>query len=228
MLGQRYHKRKVIMKGNLMILNSYDGAEHLKTEKTRTSIISFSSKLIGSSIIKCGVTAGGSRNILTWQQIKGEEKPSVLFPAMESQYQSMSRIMEKESDEPLIPDSNLTFYELHDGKMLYLLTQHSLFNRKHYPFLLCKCQRGQGVRDKTHKCEMISHEETIRLHDRSLKKWTRKSANPNVGINWSVKHHMDWVDEHNFGISHFGMHPNILRRDNIRFDVFHLLSLIHI
>ena len=65
MLGQRYHKRKVTMKGNLMILNSYDGAEHLKTEKTRTSIISFSSKLIGASIIKCGVTAGGSRNILT-------------------------------------------------------------------------------------------------------------------------------------------------------------------
>ena len=47
-------------------------------------------------------------------------------------------------------------------------------------------------------------------------------------MNWSVKHHINWVDEHKFGISHFGMHPNILRHVNtgIRFDVFHLRCAI--
>ena len=33
---------------------------------------------------------------------------------------------------------------------------------------------------------------------------------------------MNWVDRENFGISHFGLHPNELDRDNIRFDIFHL------
>ena len=163
---------------------------------------------------------------MTWQQVKGEEKASILFPALESQYRSMNSIMEKDKDEPLIPDSKLTFYELHDGKMQYLLTQHSLFNRKHYPFLLCKCQRGQGVKDKEHKCTFTSHEETVRLYDRSLKRWKRQKGIPNVGEKYSVTKHMDWVDEKNFGISHFGVHPNILRRDSLRFDVFHLRCAI--
>ena len=38
--------------------------------------------------------------------------------------------------------------------------------------------------------------------------------------------HMDWIDAQNLGISHFGFHPNLLRRDNIRFDVFHLRCAI--
>ena len=42
----------------------------------------------------------------------------------------------------------------------------------------------------------------------------------------SKKKHMDWVDENNFGISHFGLHPDLLRRDNMRFDVFHCRSSI--
>ena len=227
LLAQRYHKRNIKMTGNFMVLNSYDGAEHLKTEKKRTNIISFSSKLLGASVIKCGVTAGGSRNILTWQQVKGEEKANVVVPALESQYRSMCAIVEKEDkDERLIPDSKLFFFELHDGKMHYLLTQHSLFNRKHYPFLLCKCQRGQGVKDINHKCELISQEETLRLHDRSLRKWTRKRGIPAIGHKWTVKLHMVWVDEKNYGISHFGIHPNTLRRDRLRFDVFHLRCAI--
>ena len=33
---------------------------------------------------------------------------------------------------------------------------------------------------------------------------------------------MDWIDERNFGVSHFGLHPFLLRRNNIRFDNLHL------
>ena len=38
---------------------------------------------------------------------------------------------------------NLQCYDIHDGKMLYLLTQHSAWNRRHHPFILCKCKKGQ-------------------------------------------------------------------------------------
>ena len=33
-------------------------------------------------------------------------------------------------------------YYMHDGKMLYLITQNSMWNRKHYLYLICKCKRG--------------------------------------------------------------------------------------
>ena len=36
-----------------------------------------------------------------------------------------------------------------------------------------------------------------------------------------MKDHLDWIDEHNFGVSHFGFHPNDLPRHLLRFDVFH-------
>ena len=41
-----------------------------------------------------------------------------------------------------------------------------------------------------------------------------------------MKKHMDWVDQYNVGVSHLGVHPDKLRRANIRFDVFHLRSAI--
>ena len=41
-----------------------------------------------------------------------------------------------------------------------------------------------------------------------------------------VKNHMDWCAKKNMGISHLGVHPDELRRDNICFDVFHMRSAI--
>ena len=37
---------------------------------------------------------------------------------------------------------------------------------------------------------------------------------------------MKWVDEKNDGISHFGLHPDLLPRDGIRFDTFHMKCAI--
>ena len=33
---------------------------------------------------------------------------------------------------------------------------------------------------------------------------------------------MNWIDEQNFGISHFGIHPDKLKYNNIGFDTFHM------
>ena len=57
----------------------------------------------------------------------------------------------KENGIPELTNKNITCFELHDGKILYLLTQHSLFYFKYFPFLLCKCQRGQGITDENHE-----------------------------------------------------------------------------
>ena len=37
-----------------------------------------------------------------------------------------------------------------------------------------------------------------------------------------MEDHCNWADEKNFGITHFGVNPNKLRRDQIRLDTFHL------
>ena len=108
--------------------------------------------------------------------------------------------------------------------MLCLLTSHSLHNRQHHPFLLCKCLRGQGFSDENHECKIISHDNQINHWNRSKKRWERNASKEQVSSkkgSHSKKKHMDWIDENNFGISHFGLHPAFLRRDNMRFDVFH-------
>ena len=121
-------------------------------------------------------------------------------------------------------DCQVSYYDMHDGKMIYMLTQHSLYNRKFHHFLLCACHRGDGVINGDHKCKLLSHNEKIRLFSRSEKKWKRKMTP--MSIEYTHAKHMDWVDSDNKGVSHFGLHPSKLRYGNIQFDVFHLCSAV--
>jgi len=201
-------------------MDSYDGAEHRKIKNMKTGIVSFSSQICNATIIKeKGATPASSFNILIWQQYIGDENRSNLFPALTDVYARKRHIRENGMEK--FKDGSVFFYDLHDGKMLYLSTQHSLFNRKHHPFLLCKCQRGQGLVDSEHICEPISHTEQVRFWERSKRRWDSKRSRSGAA-SWSMKNHVDWIDENNVGISHFVFHPNELRRDSLRFDVFHL------
>ena len=66
----------------------------------------------------------------------------------------------------------IEFWDMHDGKMLYLLIQNSSYNRKFYPFLFCKCRRGDFLKDGF-KCELITHNEHQILYDNSSRKFGR-------------------------------------------------------
>ena len=224
-LFQRYKKNGVTLKDSCVVLNSYDGAIHENTEKKRTHIISFSSRLPSESYTK--IYAGGSKEILTWQQMLGEEKVEYIFPALDPMYRRIKNMRGEELYISMVEICKLSVYELHDGKMRYLRTQHSLWNRKHRPFLICNCKRSEGVTNPEHECSLISNDETLILWDRSLKRWTRKGENmrSEQTIYKNIAH-MDWLDEYNQGISHFGIHPNLLRRDHLRLDVFHMRCAI--
>ena len=204
---------------DVFVLDSIDGAEHLRSKKKITSVISFSSSLTcGTWINNSKVSAGNLLNILTWQQLRGKETIHTMLPAVEPYFHEKKRL--RESTE----NRNYYYYDLHDGKMLYLLTQHSQWSRKNYPFLLCKCGRGEGVTaNETHVCKRISHEEQIVAYGRSAHRWDLKRTRER---NYSVKDHMDWVDDKNGGMSHFGLHPDLLPRDGIRFDTFHMKCAI--
>ena len=210
------------LSGSVIIMNSCDGAEHRKTQSKKVSIVSFSSQLISKNSIKLGMSPASSHNILTWQQMLGSETSHNLFPILRPIYERKKHMLETAPD--FLNGCFVSFCDLHDRKMSHLLTGHSLHNRRHHPLLLCKCQRGQGCIDENHWCVLIPHEEQIELWDRSKKRWDRRTSADQVlkkGPH-TEKNHMDWIDEHNFGVSHLGLHPSLLRRDNIRFDNLHL------
>lgn len=84
-----------------------------------------------------------------------EETQSTVFPAVIPVYEEKKRLMARET---VLDGVNLSLYDMHDGKMLYMLTQHSLWNRKYHPFLLCKCEHGEGVKNANHKCIQFTHQ----------------------------------------------------------------------
>ena len=148
----------------------------------------------------------------------GQEKAETLFPLLKDVYKSKYQL--------LTTDANRVYYDMHDSKMLYILTQHSLYNRKHHPFILCTCKRGDAVRDPNYVCKLLPHEQHLTLWDRSKRRWQYKRTNLNANEKYDAKDHNDWIDEKNSGISHFGIHPDYLRNDHICFDVFHMTCAI--
>ena len=215
------HGRRVdVEKDNVVVLDSIDGAEHIKSKTQITSVISFSSSFFcGSWINDHLLTAGASRSILTWQQLRGKETIYSMKPAVASYFEEKKVLRESAEHR------NCWFYDLHDGKMLYLLTQHAQWNRKENPFLLCNCSRGAGVRNNNnHVCTWLTHEEQIEKYNRSERRWNKKRNEPvpPSGKEYTVRDHMDWVDSSNVGVSHFGIHPDLLPRDGLRFDTFHM------
>ena len=209
------------LRKKVIILDSYDGAEHRKTQSKKVSIVSFSSQLISKNSIRLGMSPASSHNILTWQQMIGSETSQNLFPVLEPIYERKKHMLE--TAPVCLNGCDVSFYNLHDGKMLYLLTAHSLHNRRHHPFYFASVN-SQGCINENHECVLIPHEKQSDHWDRSKRRWERRTSADQIVSKgpYTVKKHMDWIDENNFGISHFGLHPSLLRRDNIRFDIFHL------
>ena len=112
--------------------------------------------------------------------------------------------------------------------MLYLLTQHAQWNRKHSPFLLCSCTKGEGVRNnENHVCKLITSNDQKSLYNNSEKVWNERSYYAkDRNKKYSKKDHMDWADRKSKGITHFGVSPDLLPRESIRFDTFHLKCAI--
>ena len=64
-------------------------------------------------------------------------------------------------------NANIDFYKMHDSKMIYQLTQHSLYSRKYHPMLLCRCKRGEVVQDIDHSCTIIEDSDQLEYYNRS-------------------------------------------------------------
>ena len=83
----RKYNRNIPENADVIVIDSFDGAEHAKSNKKRTSLITFSSQLFTPEMINLGeITCGSSLNILTWQQLNGTESYSNMMPAVKDYF----------------------------------------------------------------------------------------------------------------------------------------------
>ena len=52
------------------------------------------------------------------------------------------------------------------------------------------------------------------------------NACKNPDLLYNHKHHIDWVDENNEGVSHFRINPSLMTRDGIGLDTFHMKCFV--
>ena len=81
-MANKHIRKGRTLSGDILVINSYDGAEHTNTKKGKTRIVSFSSQMCSTSTIKNGASTAKRMNILTWQQMAGDEKRKSILPAI--------------------------------------------------------------------------------------------------------------------------------------------------
>lgn len=91
----------------------------------------------------------------------GKEDPVHVLKSIKDYY--FQKLQLRQSLQREGEGKNAMLFDMHDGKMLYILTGHSLWNRKHFPFLLCTCARADGVKDTNHCCNIMSNDKNHRL-----------------------------------------------------------------
>ena len=124
---------------DVILLSSFDGAEAIRTNTKVSTVISYSSSMLTSSMITSKqVKAGSSFNICTWMQVLGKEEFTTLNGSLSNYFQSRQEYTSGTKKIQHLPNSKVYCYDVHDGKMMYMLFQHSVWNRKHHPFIMCK------------------------------------------------------------------------------------------
>ena len=206
--------------GNVAIIDGYDGAVHVSSTNNEIGIVSYSSLLFHESFFVHGITTATSGNILTWMQSITDETRDTLLPLLIPIYESQKKLRETASTTH--EGATFYYYQCHDAKCIYVLTGHAHFTRLKKPYLLCKCDRGDGARDPNHVCTFISDNEQVELYDKAEEQWNRHEHDPN----YTEDEHREWVANKNDGVSNRGVHPLLLVQSSIRPDVFHLGCII--
>ena len=212
---------------HLMCTTSFDGAEAFRTRKNLTSVVTMSSFLFTKELLEQGMlTAGTSLDILTWLQLLAKEEIVILDEVTKNYYELRTRFNKKDLKLDVENDGTgieVYCYDTHDGKMIYELTQHSSWSRKHHPYVLCKCSKGESTKSSNHICQKISDKDYERHWTYSKERFEQEVAKD---AEYTKESHRKWCDEENLGITHFGIDPRKFPLSTIRFDVFHLFMAI--
>ena len=83
----------------------------------------------------------------------------------------------------------------------------------------CTCKREETVTDPTKQCVLFTAEQYRKLHKRSFR-YDEHAKQKDV--NYSKNAHCNWCDVKNKSMIHFGINPDKLNIELLRFYVFHL------
>ena len=117
---------------------------------------------------------------------------------------------------------------MHDAKFAYTLTQHAGCSFLKSSYILCGCNKGEAVGNNKYVCKLATDLEQLLLYNASAKKWatiTTHTSDPKLQKKEKEKH-KKWIQWHNKGITHFGLHPSLLPLSAIQCDVFHMGCLV--
>ena len=93
------------------------------------------------------------------------------------------------------------------------------------PYWYCKCNKGDGCKRKKHKCVKLTPVEELAAYEASKKKWEEyKKHFPTMSKKKLKKKLRVWAATYNYGVLHWGIHPELLPMDEIRPDVFHMCT----
>ena len=140
---------------------SADRAEHQSPEEGGANVISFNLILINKKLLDKGYISTQSYNILTFEQVCGDEKSDLCLSIFHQIYENLNKF--KPTDLPAkYHHLSFEFVDLNDGKMIYALLQCSAFSYKYHPYCRYTCSRGsKGT------CKLLNHEEYSKLYRKS-------------------------------------------------------------
>ena len=199
-----------------------DGAVHPRLQKGDKNIITYSITLCSSYLLKeCAILPSSGNNILPHVQLRAKENVHTLRLVLKNRIFKMDELKQ---NNPLLSDCH--FYNLADGKALYLILRHTHWSSGLKPFIKCGCEQRDSA-DPNHVCKIHTDLEYIALVKASEEQWLKRDQHTADRVEWGdgtpydLKAHKVWCANENSGVSHLGAVPSTYLLSQIRFDVFH-------
>ena len=136
------------------------------------NVVSYSSTLFCKELYKKKYKPTQSANIFTHQQVISDKKASVFLSSIDKLYEEVTHT--KKNYTLTYKNACIDVYDIHDIKMIESLLQCSKNTRTYHPFPLCKCKRGEALKNiDNFKCKMFTDKEYVRLVSQSELVWSR-------------------------------------------------------
>ena len=213
---------------NIIEVHCGDGARHSNNVLGNDNMITFSTQLFNKKIQNLGVTTSSSDNIFTHMQVQGKEDSRTVLAAVQSYFEDRRHTLQTQV--PFGSGCKYYQYEIGDVKMLNMLLGMVSFNKIQGGCMYCKCNKREGVTDPNHQCELLSDLEHKECYSKAQDKFEELTENakllPSVDDAQILKTMNNWAGNHNFGITGFGIHPDILPISMVRPDVMHLTMAV--
>ena len=142
------------VQGNLLVIDSFDGAVHSSTNTRNSEIVSYSTLLFHLNYYMYDVSSADSTCILTWMNSFTRETCDTLFSLLIPIYKEQQQLRLKAAS--IRDGCSFKFYQMHDAKFVYTLTEHTGWGSTNSPYLLCGCNKGEGIGNDKHACTLIS------------------------------------------------------------------------